>query len=132
MLVAQSCPTLCDPMDCSLSGCSVHGILQERILEWVAISFSRGSSRPRDGTQVSCIAGRFFTLGATRDLSSNSPSPGRFLGKPGHRGLGMIYKRCWNREPVCALGPAVLQLLLQSREGSGGRTSSFIWSLALE
>ena len=42
--VAQLCPTLCDPMDCSLSGFSVHGILQERILEWVTISFSRGSS----------------------------------------------------------------------------------------
>ena len=46
--VAQSCPTLCNPMDCSLPGSSVHGILQARILEWVAISFSRGSSRPRD------------------------------------------------------------------------------------
>ena len=46
--VAQSCPTLCDPMDCSLPGSSVHGIFQARILEWVAISFSRRSSRPRD------------------------------------------------------------------------------------
>ena len=46
--VAQSCPTLCDPMECSLPGSSVHGILQARVLEWVAISFSRGSSRPRD------------------------------------------------------------------------------------
>ena len=46
--VAQLCPTLCDPMDCSLPGFSVHGILQARLLEWVAISFSRGSSRPRD------------------------------------------------------------------------------------
>ena len=46
--VAQSCPTLCDPVDCSLSGFSVHGILQARIPEWVTISFSRGSSRPRD------------------------------------------------------------------------------------
>ena len=60
--VTQSCPTLGDPMDCSLSGSSVHGILQERILEWVAISFSRGSSRPRDGTWASCIAGRFFSV----------------------------------------------------------------------
>ena len=46
--VAQSCPTLCDPMDCSPPGSSIHGILQVRILEWVAISFSRGPSRPRD------------------------------------------------------------------------------------
>ena len=55
---AQSCPTLCDPMDCSLPGSSVHGIFQARILECVAISFSRGSSRPRDQTWVSHIAGR--------------------------------------------------------------------------
>ena len=48
----------CDPMDCSLTGSSVHGIFQARILEWVAISFSRGSSRPRDRTQVTCIVGR--------------------------------------------------------------------------
>ena len=53
--VTQSCPTLCDPMDCSLPGSSVHGILQARILEWVAISFSRGSSRPRDRTQFPSI-----------------------------------------------------------------------------
>ena len=60
--VAQSCPTLCDPMDCSPPGSSVHGILQTRTLEWVAISFSRGSSRPRDQTDVSRIAGRHFNL----------------------------------------------------------------------
>ena len=47
-LVAQSCPTLCNPMDCSLPGASVHGILQERIPEWVAMTFSRGSSQPRN------------------------------------------------------------------------------------
>ena len=61
MLVAQPCPTLCDPMDCSLPVFSVHGLLQARILEWVVIPFSRGSSQPRDQTQVSRIAGRFFT-----------------------------------------------------------------------
>ena len=60
--VIQSCPALCDPMDYSLLGSSIHGILQTRILEWVAIPFSRGSSQPRDQTQVSCIAGRFFTI----------------------------------------------------------------------
>ena len=46
--VAQSCPTLCDPMDCSLSGSSIHGIFQARVLEWIAISFSRGSSRTQE------------------------------------------------------------------------------------
>ena len=66
-LVTQSCPTPCDPMDCSPSGSSVHGIVQARILEWVTIPFSRGSSRPRDGTRVFCIAGWFFTVWATRE-----------------------------------------------------------------
>ena len=60
--VAQSCLTLCGPVDCSLPGFSIHGILQARILEWVTISFSRGSSRPRDRTQVSCTGGRCFNL----------------------------------------------------------------------
>ena len=66
VLVAQSCPTLCDPMDYSPPGSSVHEILQARILEWVAMPSSRGSSRARDWTQVSCIPGRFFTIWATR------------------------------------------------------------------
>ena len=84
--VAQLCLTLSDPMDCSLPGSSVHGIFQARVLEWDAIAFfdtmdytlpgipqdrilewvafpvSRGSSQPRDRTQVTCIAGRFFTI----------------------------------------------------------------------
>ena len=58
--VAQSCPTLCNPMYCGLPGSSVPGILQARILEWVAISFSRGSSGPRDPTHVSCICRQVF------------------------------------------------------------------------
>ena len=60
--VAQLCMTLCVPKDYT-----VHGILQARILEWVAFPFSRGSSQPRDQTQVSRIAGRFFTIWATRE-----------------------------------------------------------------
>ena len=63
-LVAQSCPTLCDPMDSS-PPVSLHGILQTRILEWVAVPSSRGSSPPGDRTQVSRIAGRFFTIWTT-------------------------------------------------------------------
>ena len=70
--VAQSCPNLCDPVDCSLPGSSDHGILQARILEWVAISFSRGSSQPRDRTQVSSIAGRCFNLWAVYEGSNFS------------------------------------------------------------
>ena len=68
--VVQSYVTLCDPMDCSLPGSSIHGIFQTRVLEWVAISFSRGSSRPGDQTQVSLIAGVQFTLWATREAPS--------------------------------------------------------------
>ena len=59
--VTQSCPTLYDPMDCSLKASSVHGISHTRILEWVTFPFSRGSYQPRDQTQVSHIPGRFFT-----------------------------------------------------------------------
>ena len=60
--VSQLYLTLCDPMDCSPPGSSLHGIFWARILEWIAISFSRRSSQPRDQTQVSCIAGRLFTI----------------------------------------------------------------------
>ena len=67
VLVTQSGPTLFDPMDYNPPGSSVHGILQEGILQWVAISFSRESSPPRDQTRVSRIVGRFFTLWATRE-----------------------------------------------------------------
>ena len=65
--VSQSCPTLCDPMDCI-----VYGILQAKILEWVAIPFSRGSSQPRSQTQVSHLAGGFFTSWATREAHGNT------------------------------------------------------------
>ena len=67
----ESCPSLCNSMDCHLPGSSVHGILQARMLEWVAISSSRGSSQPRDQTHVSCLAGGFFL-------------PLSHLGKPHH------------------------------------------------
>ena len=70
--VTQSCPTLCDPMDCSLPGSSTHGIFQARILDWVAISFSRGSSWSRDWTRVSCIAGRCFIVWATKQAQENN------------------------------------------------------------
>ena len=75
VLVDQSCLTICNPMNCSPPGSSVHGILQARILEWVAIPFSRGSSQTRDQTQVCCIAGRFFTIWATREDHLICPFP---------------------------------------------------------
>ena len=74
-LVTQSCLTLWDPMDCSLPGFSVHGILQARILEWVAISSSRGSSQQRDRTCISCVS-EFFTHSTFREaLWETSSSP---------------------------------------------------------
>ena len=85
-------PDSCDPMDFQLLGSSVYGILQARILEWVAISLSRGSSQPRDQTKVSCIAGRFFTIWATRQAPDswgayerNKFSESRDLYLPIHR-----------------------------------------------
>ena len=72
MQVAQSCPTLCDPMDCSPPGSSVHGILQARILEWVAMPSSRGSSPAKDQSQVSHIAGRFLTIWATKEAQTET------------------------------------------------------------
>ena len=70
--VAQSCPTLCGPMDCSLPGSSVHGILKAKLLESVSFPFSRGSSQPRNQTGVSCIAGGSFTRAARESLSIKS------------------------------------------------------------
>ena len=68
----QSCLTLCDPMDHSPPGSSVHGILQARIFERASMLYSRGSSWPRDQTQVCCIAGSFFTIWATRGFPGGS------------------------------------------------------------
>ena len=98
----QSFPTLGNCMDCSLPGSSIHGIFLARILEWVAIPFSRGSSWPRDWTQDSCIAVRFFTNWYTREALVNLKT-GRwkrgsyetglfFWGAKGHFPLG---RKCW-------------------------------------
>ena len=72
LLLPQLCPTLGDPMDCNPPGSSVHGILQARILEWLAIPFPGGFSWPRDWTRVSYISGRFLTVLATRVSIPNS------------------------------------------------------------
>ena len=69
--VAQSCLTLCNPMDCSLCNSSIHGIFQARVLEWVAISFSRGSFQTRDQPRVSCIAGKCFNIWAMKEALGN-------------------------------------------------------------
>ena len=86
--VAKSCPSFCDPMDYSPPGSSLHGISQARILEWVAISFCRGSSRPRDQTHVSCISRWIFTT---------EPS-----GKPRSRVLYVIVRGPYLTFSVCS------------------------------
>ena len=82
VLVTQSCLILCDPMDCSTPGSSVHGILQARILEWSDISFSKGSSQPREWTWFSCIAGRFFTIWANPRLLKRTLKGGTWKRSP--------------------------------------------------
>ena len=84
VLVTESCPTLYNSMDYSPPGSSVHGSLQARILEWVAISLSRGSSWPRDQTWVSCIAGRFFTFWATRKADCPQNTTRKTVQLPNH------------------------------------------------
>ena len=81
--VAQSCPTICNPLDYT-----VHGILQARILEWVAVPFSRVTSQPRDRTQVSCITGIFFTSWAIRAEKAMAPHSSTFA-----------WKIPWTQEP---------------------------------
>ena len=104
--VAQSCPTLCDPMDYT-----IHGILQARILEWVAIPFFRGSSQPRDRNQVSCIAGKSVTSWATREAMNTN--------------LGKLWKMVRDREAWHAAVHGVLKD--RTRVGDWMMTTSY-WS----
>ena len=86
--ISKSYPTLCDSMDCSPPGSSVHGILQARMLEGVAILFTKGTSQPRDRTCVSCTAGRFFTIWATRKAPKDNKLLQIFPGS------GRLQRRC--------------------------------------
>ena len=106
-VVAELCPILCDPMDSSPPGSSVHGILQATILKWVAMPSSRGSSQPRDRTQVSHIAGGFFIGWATREVhgvGSLSLLQVIFLTQESNQGLlhcrQIIYQRNYQGRPV--------------------------------
>ena len=122
----QSCPTLCYPMNCSLPGSFVHGILQARILGWVAFPFSRGSSQPRDWTQVSCIAGGFFTIWATReawfDSWCNAGDPGSIpgLGSSPGEGIGYPLQYSW------------ASLVAQMINNPPARQKTWVWSLGWE
>ena len=117
--VAQSCLTLCDPIDCNLPGSSIHGILQARILEWVAVSFSRGFSWPRDRTWVSFIAGRFFSVRATRPCHwpclSVPPGEGsslQWVMSRKAKGPGLLPRGTGLREGQPRVSSAGLQFLL--------------------
>ena len=96
--VSQSCPTLCNPKGdtCNLPGSSVLGIPQVRILAWVTISFSRGFSEPRDWTRVSCIAGGFFTVWATRKSRLGCPFKKAMWEADTHRGKPAKWR--WGRD----------------------------------
>ena len=110
MWVSESrsvCPTLCDPMDYT-----IHGILQARILEWVAIPFSKGFSQPRDQTQVSRIAGRFFTNSDSKASAQNVGDPGSIPGSgssPGGRAWQpttvLLFGECHGQRSLAGYSP---------------------------
>ena len=102
VLVTQSCLTLFDSMDCSPPGSSVHGILQARVLEWVAMPSSRVSSWPRDQTPVSHIVGRFFTIWATREDSSDSGRLFQFILLSNEQISSAETKKITDKKRMCA------------------------------
>ena len=107
--VAQSCPTLWDPMDYSPPGSSVHGILKARVLEWVAISFSRRPSQPRDQTQVSCIASGHFTVWATREVIYDKPTANIILNGEKWKAFPLR----WGTRKRCPLSPLLFNIVLE-------------------
>ena len=139
--MAQSCPALCDPLEYSPPGSSVHWIFQATTLEWVAISFYRGSSRPRDQTRVSCIAGGFFTAEPSRrpystlDLSQEAEKRSFGQNIPIHDILRHLYVKgsqiLWGCVCVCVrVGACMFRvLLLPLPPLSGGSQVSWLESL---
>ena len=140
-VIQSSLVQLCYPMDCSLPDSSVHGILQARILEWVAISFSRGSSQPRDRTQVSWISGRHFTIWATRRVFLPCYLPGaklwwrqwRWWWPPSKDLCMYCYTQCpqpWSRPPPTHASARNSQTPTgKSRTVSCVVTAPFFWAL---
>ena len=101
--VAQLYLTFCDPMDSSLPGSTIHVIFQVRILEWAAISFSRGSSQPRDRTWVSCVADRRFTVWTTREAQKEVPRSGPIV-------YGKWPDCAWIQSPSCEVAQSCTTL----------------------
>ena len=130
-LVAQLYLTLCHPMDCSPPGSPVLGILQARIMEWVAIPFSRGPSQPRDWTQVSCIADRFFTIWATRETQMKKeqvyfPHLWNKLEVPLTTQVQLLLSSC-----ICLFCPIFFQWLLLWESGKKDRLVCLLSYLTL-
>ena len=112
-LVTESCSTICDCMDCSPPG-PCHGILQARTLEWVVISFFRGSSWPKFQTQFSCIAGEFFTIWATREDWMNLE-----ISATGSNASDRLWKNSfWNARGLCSNGGLGLAWWLSGKESA--------------
>ena len=118
VLAAQLCPTLCDPMDCSPPGSSVHGILQARILELGSHSLFQGSSRPRDQTWVSRIAGRFFTIWATRETPKMMGATFKSLTPSTRAKPLMNFSHLWHQPRFTSVLPAMQE--------------TWVWSLGQE
>ena len=113
VLVTKLCPTLCDPMNCSPPGSSVHGISQARILDWIAIHFPRRSFWPRDQTQVSCTAGRFFTIWATGEAHPSPHQPLSMLFHCSKSNVSQINQQC---DPShCSIASKVFSGLIHGR-----------------
>ena len=117
VFVTLSCPTLWDPMGCSSPGSPVHGVFQARILEWVAISFSGGSSWPRDWTQVSLIASRFFLVWATRET---------LFCKQSYKGPRKLTQTRIPTAPITGL----FSITQTCQSSLGSRPTSVTWHLA--
>ena len=132
VLVGESYLTLCNPVDCSLPGSSIRGILQARILEWVAFPFFRGSSRPKDWTQVSCTKGRFFTIWATREahhLTLPNYKYNLFITrKKGVSGFWSTLSRCYHK--FILFSHLIYHILLQILFAADSMASQYpiIWT----
>ena len=138
--VSQLYLTLWNPMDCSLPSSSVHGILQARILEWVAVPFSRGSSQPRDWTQVSCIAGglEWAAISSSRESSWLRSNPCLLCllhwqaghlplvlpGKPCISDIIRYLSFCYCLSDFTSLSTIISR---STRVAAGGISSSFLW-----
>ena len=92
----ESCSTVCNPVDYSLPGSSVHGILQARVLEWVAVPFSKGFSQPRDRTWLSCIASRFFCFGFPTAGPQWAFKPSLAIKSQSRCGQSLRQRPCWS------------------------------------